>query len=90
MAAKDDLKSGIEALLVEMANYDGSNGKTQADANEYYATKLSELIDDHAKNLVAKILASDIAALGLVAGSYPVTSPTPTNSATVEIIDNPV
>lgn len=87
MAAKDDLKTGLKALNEEMLTYDGSEGKSKADADEYYATQLSNLIDEHAKNLVAKFFASDITALGLVAGTYPVTSSNPTASVSAEIVD---
>ena len=72
MSAQTTLKAGIKQLSEDMLSYDGSEGKTKADADEYYATKLASLIDAHAKALVAKVSAAEIAALGLVAGANPV------------------
>lgn len=72
MAAKADLKAGIKNLQEEMTSFDGTDGKTKADADEYFAEQLADLIDTHAKALVAKITAAEVAGLGLMAGAYPV------------------
>lgn len=86
MAAKTDLKTGIKNLMGEMESYDGTEGKTKAEADEYFATQLADLIDVHAKALVAKIGAAQVTQLAMVAGPYPVVSSAP---ADVELaIDN--
>lgn len=87
MSAESDLKAGIKALSEKMLEFDGTEGKTKADADEYYATELSNLIDSHSKALVSKLLASQMVPLGLVAGPYPVTAPVPTNSVKLQIVD---
>ncbi len=90
MAAKEELKSGIKALQAEMVQYDGTEGKTKSESDEYYAEQLATLIDNHAKKLVAKLTSDKFASLGLIAGPYPVTpGPTPGQS-TLDIIDSPL
>jgi len=85
MAAKDTLIAGIKTLSAEMSQ---ATDKEQAD--QQYAEKLADLIDTHAKSLIAELTGAAITQLGLVAGPYPVVAPVPTAFANLSIKDYPV
>lgn len=72
MSAKSDLKNSIIAMNEKLLEFDD-----QEEASDYYAEELSNIIDSHAKSLIAKIGATQITELVLVAGPYPVTSTNP-------------
>lgn len=72
MSALNTLQEGIKALGEEM-----STATDKDSADEIYAEKLAQLIDDHVKSHIAELTATAVAGLGLVAGPYPVTLTSP-------------
>lgn len=78
MGAKSDTETAIMTLSEEMLAFDGTEGKTKAEADAYHAEQMAIIIDNHCKALVGKATSAKIGALGLIAGAYPVLpGPTP-------------
>jgi hypothetical protein len=72
--AKNQLKTNIKALLQEMKGYDGTTGKTQEDAMENFATKLSNHIDTYIGSIKVIANPNQVAAAGLANGGGAVTA----------------
>lgn len=90
----DQLKQDIRDIKEHLYTYDGSNGKTRADALTYEVERLSKAIDDYVERKLSKkagkLTNADVASTGLVASTYPVAPGGPPTPVYLDIIDKPV